>query len=107
MVSNRYIILKMGSTIVERHIPKGCPQGGVLSPFLWNLVLNDLLKEFEGTDLLQAFADDICALITGKDIKWTFDRAKMIVNRVNNWCESKGLKISEMKTQIILWRKDL
>ena len=44
MVSNRYIKLKMGNVTTVRYIPKGCPQGGVLSPFLWNLVLNGLLK---------------------------------------------------------------
>ena len=106
MVSNRYIRLKMGNVTTERYIPKGCPQGGVLSPFLWNLVLNGLLKEFEGTNLLQAFADDICALITGKDIKMTFTRATSIVEKINSWCEENGLNISELKTQIVFWTND-
>ena len=42
-------------------ILRGCPQGGILSPFLWNLVINDLL-EYTRDKIpcdLQGFADDI------------------------------------------------
>ena len=37
------------------------PQGGILSPFLWNLVVDDLLNfcEREIPGYLQAFADDL------------------------------------------------
>ena len=42
-------------------IRTGCPQGGILSPFLWNLVVDNLLK-FSAKEIpgyLQAFADDL------------------------------------------------
>ena len=73
MVSNRQITLSLADTNITRCIPKGCPQGGVLSPFLWNLVLNDLLLNFEFTNDLQAFADDLSLLIQGCDIQTIWD----------------------------------
>ena len=53
----------MGGITISRTIPKGAPQGGVLSPFLWNLVLDAILQKFDKTNDLQAFADDLCLLI--------------------------------------------
>jgi hypothetical protein len=51
---------------VEGKPDKGCPQGGVLSPLLWCLVVNDFL------DLLQKegfmfndCADDIAIFVSG------------------------------------------
>ena len=46
---------------------RGCPEGGVLSPLLWNLTVDELLW-----DLIEAgyysigFADDIGIIIRGK-----------------------------------------
>jgi hypothetical protein len=41
-------------------ISRGCPQGGVLSPFLWCLVINDLLARLSGGGVfIQGYADDI------------------------------------------------
>ena len=48
---------------------RGCPQGGILSPFLWSLVVDDLHK-FSAKEIpgyLQAFADDLVTLAEGSD----------------------------------------
>ena len=43
---------------------RGCPQGGILSHILWNLVVNYLLKHDEEYDIgnVQAFEDDSLSL---------------------------------------------
>ena len=92
MISNRHINLKLGTTTINRHIPKGCPQGGVLSPFLWNLVINELLKQFEKAEILQAFADDLNLTITGFDVTTTFELATHYLKHINKWCEDNGIK---------------
>jgi len=44
-------------------VSRGCPQGGVLSPLLWCLVVTELLKRLkEGGVYSQGYADDICHL---------------------------------------------
>jgi hypothetical protein len=48
-------------------IARGCPQGGVLSPLLWCLVVNDLITRLSGSGIfIQGYADDICLLVVGK-----------------------------------------
>ena len=60
MISNRYITLSYCDYSVTKQATKGSPQGGVLSPLLWNLTLNTFLSSL-GThsNFVQAFADDL------------------------------------------------
>ena len=40
-------------------ISRWCPQGGVLSPLLWRLVVNDLIARLSGSGVfIQGYADD-------------------------------------------------
>ena len=50
-------------------VKRGCPQGDIRSPFLWNLVIDDLLNYSVNIipGFLQAFADDIITLAEGDD----------------------------------------
>ena len=64
-ISTRKLILNLNNEHIIFRILAGCPQGGVLSPFLWNLVLNDLLVKFGNSNILQAFADDLVIILAG------------------------------------------
>ena len=44
MVINRYVFLSYGGATRRLRVARGSSQGGVLSPFLWNLVVDSLLK---------------------------------------------------------------
>ena len=58
--SNRFVNSTVGPTNCQRMVHKGTPQGGVLSPLLWNLANNPLLRglEHSGNGAI-AYADDI------------------------------------------------
>jgi RNA-directed DNA polymerase len=44
---------------MEVKVTRGCPQGGVLSPLLWSLVVDDLLVKLNSRGYYaQAYADD-------------------------------------------------
>ena len=49
----------MGSQPILRSVARGTPQGGVLSPLLWNIAVNPLLLKLtnEGCPV-SAYADD-------------------------------------------------
>ena len=48
-------------------ISRGCPQGGVLSPLLWCLVVDGLITRLSGSGVfIQGYADDTCLLAVGK-----------------------------------------
>ena len=60
-----YISL-MGSSLTAK-VVGGCPQGGVLSPLLWNLVLDSLLIATNNPGFSTfGYADDIFIILQGK-----------------------------------------
>ena len=109
MVKNRYVSITHKNKTTKIKIMRGCPQGGILSPFLWNLIVDDLLrysaKEIPG--YLQAFADDLATLSEGQDLSIIRARTQKTVNTIEEWCKANGLNISALKTKIIMftWNK--
>ena len=86
-------------------IRTGCPQGGILSPFLWNLVVDDLLK-FSAKEIpgyLQAIANDLVTLAEGSDTGVIWQRTQKTINTIEKWCDTKGLNISALKTKIVMF----
>ena len=67
MLTGRRITAEFGGTSTTRYVNRGTPQGGVLSPLLWNLALNPALLSLgrSGLDVV-AYADDVAIVVGGK-----------------------------------------
>jgi hypothetical protein len=53
-------VATLNGTSVGLAISRCCPQGGVLSPLLWCLVVDDLLTRLSGGGIfIQGYADDV------------------------------------------------
>ena len=64
--TNRKVSTSIKNVTMTCFPSKGTPQGGILSPFIWNFVLDGLLVQFtEGPCKAIGFADDICLLSSG------------------------------------------
>jgi hypothetical protein len=62
-LEGRQATATLGETSVSVAVSKGCPQGGVLSPLLWCLVVDELLARLCGGGVYaEGYADDICLL---------------------------------------------
>jgi len=107
MVNNRYVSITHKNKRTKIRITRGCPQGGILSPFLWNLVVDDLLgysaNEIPG--YLQAFADDLVSLVEGQDLSVIRARSQKTVNTIETWCKANGLNISALKTKTVMFTR--
>jgi Reverse transcriptase (RNA-dependent DNA polymerase). len=58
LVENNFIVSE-GDTTIEGKTDQGCPQGGVLTPILWWLVVNDLLLDLQKEGFqVYGYADD-------------------------------------------------
>ena len=67
---HRTASLKMFDSQYEAQIQKGCPQGSILSPFLWNLIIDGALRETLPKGIkIQAYADDLVIFKTGTNEK--------------------------------------
>jgi hypothetical protein len=66
-LEGRVAVATLNEFSMKLAISRGCPQGGVLSPLLWCLVVDDLLARLSGNGVfIQGYADEICLLVGGK-----------------------------------------
>ena len=73
-------------------VPRGCPQGGVLSPLLWCLVANELLEKLnKGSVYAQGYADDICLLAVGKFSSMVSGLIQWALHTVELWCGPRSV----------------
>ena len=88
-------------------ISRGCPQGGVLSPLLWCLVVNDLITRLSGSGVfIQGYADDIrCQLAVGKFPNTVSGLMQWALLTVEIWCKEVGLSVNPDKTGLIAFTR--
>ena len=109
-LTQRKIIFTLKGTALLLYILKGTPQGGILSPLLWNLVINSLLASLKELlleeDLVTGFADDLNTILVGDDPDQLMRRQQEVARTVDRWCTDNGLELSAEKSCLVLftWR---
>jgi len=83
---------------------KGTPQGGVLSPLLWIIVINTLITRLsEHGFAVNGYADDVNINCVGKHISTFTERMQFALNILENWCSEVGLKVNPTKSELIIF----
>ena len=104
LLGHRTVQVELYGDKVKREVVKGNPQDGMLSPFLWNCVLNSLLLELRSRGFyVQAYADDLAVLVTGADMLWIRGMAQKVISIAANWALEQELQFSSKKTEIVLF----
>ena len=91
-----------------RYLTRGTPQGGVLSPKVWNMIFDGLLELFRsGPIKAVGFADDGLLLIRGKDLGTMTSLMTAAIRKVTEWGQLCGLSFSAEKTTVVAftWKK--
>jgi ribonuclease HI len=105
-LTDRTFQVKVGSSLSERHSQEnGTPQGSVISSLLFLIMINDIPPGLDGTEI-SLFADDSALFATGKNKKLLEDKIQMSLNRIQNWCNFNGFKISISKTTAVLFTNE-
>jgi hypothetical protein len=87
-------------------VTKGCPQGGVLSPLLWSLVVDELLVGLNQRGIYaQGYADDICLLAKGKFPNTISGLMQWALDFVEEWCDGHGLTVNPDKTELVAFTR--
>ena len=86
----------------SRVVKQGVPQGGVLSPLLFNLYLSKMPEPPPGIRLI-SYADDCQALSSHNNIKTICDRLNPYLNTVSAWFKERKLEISAEKSTATLF----
>jgi hypothetical protein len=102
MLESRTIISTLSGEILRVSAAGGCPQGGVLSPLLWSLVVDDLLWELNDKGYYTVgYADDTAILIQGKFPSTASECLQMALYTVQRWCERTDFPINPNKMVIV------
>ena len=105
-LTNRFCTVNMKGIERERKLKIGCPQGGVLSVLLWNLVFDDLLNRYaKGRVKIVGFADDGALLIHGKTLPILYRLMQKAIDKAAEWADEKGLTLSKEKTVTMLFTR--
>ena len=106
-LTTRFVQASLGETTRCRSLTRGTPQGGILSPLVWNTVFDSLLDGLERIPSVRpkGYADDRMFLITGKDPDILVNLAQPAIDVAVQWGEDNGLRFSPMKTQVILFHR--
>ena len=106
LLQQRMLNATLKSITVQMTPVKGCPQGGVLSPLLWNLVANDLLTILNNNYFFTiGYADDFVILLVGKFTNIVYERMQCALKLVESWCLGKKLSVNAQKSNLVLFTK--
>ncbi|XP_055858922.1 retrovirus-related Pol polyprotein from type-1 retrotransposable element R1 isoform X1 [Episyrphus balteatus] len=104
MLKERRIQASLGNSNCFKCINRGTPQGGVLSPLLWLLVMNNILVKLERSGVKAvAYADDLVVLVSGKFLPVISEMTDTALRKVSNWATSCGLGVNQSKTELMLF----
>lgn len=101
-LNNRIIKFNHQGIKTEKELSKGTPQGGVLSPLLWNIILDEMLVDFDLPNCeLIAYADDVTVVCWDKNEAQLRNRIIDAMHRIKRWCESRKLAFCSEKTNLM------
>jgi hypothetical protein len=87
-------------------IPTGCPQGSLLSKFLWNVMIDDIMYlPYNMPGRALAYADDITATEQHKDLAIAVSLLQSLINRIKCKLEELKRKVKAAKTVLIIFSR--
>jgi len=83
----------------------GSPQGSVISPLLFLIMMNDYPLDVHRGSRLSLFADDSSVYKSGSNLKYISKCIQTYLNNIYEWCDEWGFKISYSKTVCVLFTR--
>ena len=104
MLGTRIVSARLGNSELSRVVGRGTPQGGVISPLLWLLVINSVLIELGNRGVkVVAYADDVVILVSGMFLDVISDIMTSALKTLSDWATGSGLGVNPSKTELVLF----
>ncbi len=85
-----------------KEISCGVPQGSILGPILFLILINDLPKASKFFTIL--FADDTTLQLSSKSLHDLYDLANFELSKIEDWFKANKLTLNASKTKYILFK---
>lgn len=106
--TDRKACMRNANGTVWRVVERGCPQGSICGPTVWNMLLDDLLTNLDRLGCkFVAYADDLLLIVEG-DTRTSLERlGNQYLQEVENWGGTVGVNVSDRKTVSMLLKGKL
>ena len=105
-MTNRSFRLKAEGHITDNYkLENGTPQGSIISPTLFNVMIDDLFKGIPQKVNTSQFADDGALWVSHYDLHTAVETMQTALNKVNEWTQQWGFQLSTSKTKSIVFRR--
>ena len=105
-LQDRTIQVKVGTAFSRpHHLENGTPQGSVLSPLLFIIMMNRMARPIKGVQQ-SMYADDIALWTTGSKLGDITSRMQKQLNETAKFLFDNGFKLSSNKSQAVLFRRN-
>lgn len=102
-IQKRTIQVKIGNTISQKYtLQNGTPQGSVISPTIFNIMINDLNKDII-KNKLSLYADDIAIWKTGTNLNYILKEIQKDIDNIEQWTNKWGFTLSPAKTKTVIF----
>ena len=103
-LSRRTLQIRVGSSLSSiKESANGAPQGILLGPLLFSVMINDVSRHVFSSSAL--YADDFCFWESGSDIQLLEARCQESLSKVATWCINSGFCISPSKSAAVLFSR--
>lgn len=105
-ISYRYVYMctNSGDSALYR-VTRGVPQGGVISPTLFNISIIGLEKCLPQSVEISLYADDICIWTSGRNRRVLRSRLQRAIDSIEAFLAARGLEISASKCAAVAFTK--
>ena len=105
-LTNRSAVFHLHGVTLTIPVTKGCPQGSILSPLLWNVYVDDVFRiSLPPGVRIYGFADDIAISKTDKNLFNLRLSLQAATNSILCWGDRQKLTFSENKTELIIFTR--
>lgn len=105
-LTDRSVQVKVGNTLSRTAmLENGSPQGSVISPLLFLLLINDIPLDTDHGSKLAVFADDSSIWKSGPNEVFLAKCIQKYLLKIEAWCDQWGFKISASKTVAVIFTR--